>query len=141
MYHAELLISLEKFAQRLDATLRAKYNEAQVTQRMECCRSRGLEKRRRERMVFPLNERRRMVITRKGKLREIRKARGLTQASIAERIEISRTYYSKIENGAVYPSVTIAYRILRVLGSDFKTCFHINAEHKQKMLQNEVANN
>lgn len=88
--------------------------------------------------MFPLCNKRKITITSRNKLKEIRKARGFTQASIAERIPTSSVYYCRIENGSTHPSVAMVYRILQVLNADFNDCFRIVVEPRLKMLDSEA---
>jgi transcriptional regulator with XRE-family HTH domain len=50
------------------------------------------------------------------KLQAARKLKGITQQEIANRVGISRTYYSQIENGDRDPSATIITNIAKALG-------------------------
>ena len=45
-----------------------------------------------------------------------RSKKHLTQEQVAERSGIHRSYYTKIENGTMRPSVKVAKRISKVLG-------------------------
>ena len=49
-------------------------------------------------------------------LQEARKEAKVTQAELAERIQATKSYISKIENGAITPSVGVFYRIIAALG-------------------------
>lgn len=49
-------------------------------------------------------------------LLDARKAAKVTQAELAERTQTTKSYISKIENGAVTPSVGVFYRIINALG-------------------------
>jgi transcriptional regulator with XRE-family HTH domain len=50
------------------------------------------------------------------KLQAARKLKGITQQEIANRVGISRTYYSQIENGDRDPAATIITGIAKALG-------------------------
>lgn len=52
-------------------------------------------------------------------LAERRKAAGLTQDAVSERVGIARAAYSNIELGRRRPSVSAAKRIAAVLGFDW----------------------
>ena len=49
------------------------------------------------------------------KLQAARKIKGLTQQEVADRVGISRTYYSQIENGERDPATTVITTIAKVL--------------------------
>ena len=49
------------------------------------------------------------------KLREIRLERELTQDQIAKEVGITRSHYTKIENGIGNPSLPVAIKIKKVL--------------------------
>lgn len=49
-------------------------------------------------------------------LQEARKEAKVTQAELAERINTTKSYISKIENGIITPSVGAFYRIISALG-------------------------
>ena len=49
-------------------------------------------------------------------LQEARKEAKVTQAELARRTQTSKSYISKIENGAITPSVGVFYRIIAALG-------------------------
>ena len=49
-------------------------------------------------------------------LRDARKEERVTQAELASRIGSTKSYISKIENGAMTPSVSTFYRIIHALG-------------------------
>ncbi|MBN1611402.1 MAG: helix-turn-helix transcriptional regulator [Polyangiaceae bacterium] len=53
-------------------------------------------------------------------IRELRKAKGLTQRQLAERIEIDFTYLSKLENDrpGFAPSEAVIQKIAKELGAD-----------------------
>jgi len=56
-------------------------------------------------------------------LRARRQALGLTQAEVARRAGISRSYYAQIELGQRTPPVDLALRIARILGGDVAELF------------------
>lgn len=49
------------------------------------------------------------------KLQAARKLKGLTQQEVADRVGISRTYYSQIENGDRDPATTVITNIAKAL--------------------------
>ena len=49
-------------------------------------------------------------------LHDARKEAKMTQAELAERTQTTKSYISKIENGAITPSVGTFYRIIAALG-------------------------
>jgi transcriptional regulator with XRE-family HTH domain len=57
------------------------------------------------------------------KLRTIRKKNGLTQAELARRVGVSRSYINKIENGEAKPSLALLERIASILGVSMKDFF------------------
>lgn len=48
-------------------------------------------------------------------VRQLRLKRGFSQESFAYQSEINRTFYGRIERGAVNPSLSTIYRIARAL--------------------------
>ena len=53
-----------------------------------------------------------------GQVREIRRARHLSQRQLAGRMEVPRTYISKIENGKAIPTLGSLERLAAALGVD-----------------------
>lgn len=49
-------------------------------------------------------------------LHEARKEARVTQDELAQRIHSTKSYISKIENGAIMPSAGVFYRIINALG-------------------------
>lgn len=49
------------------------------------------------------------------KLKEIRKKKGITQESLAEKVNIHQTYVGKLETGKSNPSFLMLYKISKVL--------------------------
>lgn len=56
-------------------------------------------------------------------LEELRRLHEFTHEEVASRAEISRHYYTMIENGNRRPSVAVAKRIASVLGFDWTLFF------------------
>jgi putative transcriptional regulator len=65
-------------------------------------------------------------------LRHIRQERGLSQAAVASRTGISRSYYTLIELERRTPSVDDAGRIARVLGSTVDELFPLPTDPKPR---------
>lgn len=59
-------------------------------------------------------------------LGNIRELKGFTQKAVAEKVGISRSFYSDIEQGTRNPKVTTAKRIADVLGFDWTLFFELN---------------
>ena len=62
------------------------------------------------------------------RLREIRTAAGLTQAEVADRIEVSRQTVNYIENGTFCPSTYLALRLARELQVPVEALFQLKEE-------------
>lgn len=55
-----------------------------------------------------------------GQVREIRRARHLSQRQLAVRMQVPRTYISKIENGKAVPTLSSLERLAEALGVDIR---------------------
>jgi transcriptional regulator with XRE-family HTH domain len=55
-----------------------------------------------------------------GQVRELRRARHLSQRQLAGRMQVPRTYISKIENGKAIPTLGSLERLARALGVDVR---------------------
>ncbi|MFC0590102.1 helix-turn-helix transcriptional regulator [Novosphingobium aquiterrae] len=59
------------------------------------------------------------------RLKELREARGLTQAQLAEAIGVSRKTVNTVENGVFVPSTIIALKLAAVLGEPVEALFFL----------------
>lgn len=57
------------------------------------------------------------------RLRELREAKGMTQAQLAEAIGVSRKTVNTVENGVFVPSTIIALKLAAVLGEPVEGLF------------------
>jgi putative transcriptional regulator len=63
----------------------------------------------------------------KNLLKELRAAREMTQADLAERLGVSRQTVIAIETGRYDPSLPLAFAIARVFGKPIEEIFTANA--------------
>lgn len=49
-------------------------------------------------------------------IRDTRKEAHMTQGELAAKLNVTKSYISRIENGFITPSVTVFYRIIEALG-------------------------
>jgi putative transcriptional regulator len=63
----------------------------------------------------------------KNLLKELRAAREMTQADLAERLGVSRQTIIAIETGRYDPSLPLAFAIARVFGKPIEEIFTANA--------------
>lgn len=61
-------------------------------------------------------------------LREIRRAAGLTQAELADRVDVSRQTINYIENGTFCPSTYLALRLARAFDVPVEHLFYLHSE-------------
>lgn len=73
----------------------------------------------------------------KNDIRRKRMSLGMTQTDLAKKAEISRPYLSEIEKGKSDPTVTIATRIARVLGTKVESIFLQKMSYKVYNEENE----
>ena len=59
----------------------------------------------------------------KSRVRELREARGWSQAQLGERLEVSRQTINAIETGKYDPSLPLAFRIARLFGLSIEDVF------------------
>ena len=59
------------------------------------------------------------------RLRELREAKGLTQAQLADLIGVSRKTVNTVENGVFVPSTVVALKLAKALGSSVEDLFFI----------------
>ena len=59
----------------------------------------------------------------KNRLRELRTARGWSQAVLGEKLDVSRQSIIAIENGRFDPSLPLAFKIARLLGEPIEAVF------------------
>lgn len=59
----------------------------------------------------------------KSLVRELREARGWSQAQLAERLDVSRQTVNAIETGKYDPSLPLAFRIAAVFDSTIESIF------------------
>ena len=62
------------------------------------------------------------------RLNELRSARGLTQAALAEAVGVSRKTINTVENGVFVPSTLLALKIARALGRPVEQVFFLDDE-------------
>ncbi|TYT26508.1 helix-turn-helix transcriptional regulator [Luteimonas viscosa] len=59
----------------------------------------------------------------RSRVRELREARGWSQAQLAERLEVSRQTVNAIETGKYDPSLPLAFRIAAVFDASIESIF------------------
>lgn len=57
------------------------------------------------------------------RLKEVRTAAGLTQAELAERVQVSRKTINTVENGVFIPSTLLALKLAEALGTKVEKLF------------------
>lgn len=57
------------------------------------------------------------------KIQKIRKARGLTQEQLAEKVKVSTTFIGYVETGYRRPNLKMVYKIARALDAKVKDIF------------------
>jgi putative transcriptional regulator len=61
-------------------------------------------------------------------LRALREGRGLSQATLADRLDVSRQTVNALETGRYDPSLPLAFRIARLFGQPIEAIFHPDDE-------------
>jgi len=61
------------------------------------------------------------------RLREVRTRRNLTQAELAEKVEVSRKTINTVENGIFIPSTELALKLARALRTTVEDLFQLPA--------------
>ncbi|MBQ2610792.1 helix-turn-helix transcriptional regulator [bacterium] len=77
------------------------------------------------------------------KIREYRKKSGLTQAELAEKIDIGTKQISRLEIGDFYPSLNTFFRLVKILNidlSDFIPSVPINHNETRKKIIEKIYN-
>ena len=59
------------------------------------------------------------------RLRELREAKGLTQAQLADLIGMSRKTVNTVENGVFVPSTIVALKLAAALGCSVEDLFYL----------------
>jgi putative transcriptional regulator len=59
----------------------------------------------------------------KNRLRQLREARGWTQAALADRLEVSRQTVNALETGRYDPSLPLAFRLARLFDQPIEAIF------------------
>ena len=68
----------------------------------------------------------------RNRLRELRAERDLTQAALAEMVEVSRKTINTIENGVFIPSTLLALKLAQALGLAVEEIFSLDKERQEK---------
>ena len=66
----------------------------------------------------------------KNRLEEIRKAKGITQAELANALEVSRQTVGSLENGRYNPSIILAFKIARFFEVSIEEVFIYEEDEK-----------
>ncbi len=74
------------------------------------------------------------------RIKEIRKAKGLSQDALAERVGIDAKHLSRLEVGGSFPSLDTLERLADVLGVELKDFFEFVHEEDPKELKSVLAN-
>ncbi len=64
------------------------------------------------------------------RIRDLRLARGVTQAQLANECEVTRQTIIALEAGKYSPSLELAFRLARALGHDLEEVFQFSEEKK-----------
>lgn len=66
------------------------------------------------------------------KVREIRKARGITQLKLAEELQVTRQTLTAIENNKYNPSLELALKITKYFDMDIDQIFILEDDNYEK---------
>jgi putative transcriptional regulator len=66
----------------------------------------------------------------KNRLKELRTARGWSQAVLGEKLDVSRQSIIAIESGRFDPSLPLAFRIARLLGEPIEAVFQYDESNE-----------
>ncbi len=72
------------------------------------------------------------------RIKELRKARGLSQDQLSEKVNIDPKHLSRIEVGKSYPSLDTAEKIAKALNVEIKDLFEYMHEVKGKELAENI---
>jgi putative transcriptional regulator len=64
----------------------------------------------------------------KNRLRQLREARGWTQAALADRLDVSRQTVNALETGRYDPSLPLAFRLARLFDQPIEAIFEPEEE-------------
>jgi putative transcriptional regulator len=59
-------------------------------------------------------------------MREVREKKGYSQAEVARKLNVSRSWINKIENGKTVPSLKMALRIANILDCKVEDLFYLD---------------
>jgi len=72
------------------------------------------------------------------RIKELRKGKGLSQDTLAERVGIDAKYLSRLEVGRSFPSLDMLERLAQVLEVELKECFEFAHQDEPKALKNTL---
>lgn len=70
----------------------------------------------------------REVIRIKNRIEELRKAQGITQKELADKLSVSRQTIVSLENGRYNPSIILAYKVAVMFGKTIEDVFLFEEE-------------
>ena len=70
----------------------------------------------------------REVIKIKNRIEELRKAQGITQKELADKLSVSRQTMVSLENGRYNPSIILAYKVAVMFGKTIEDVFLFEEE-------------
>lgn len=74
------------------------------------------------------------------RLKEIRKAKGMTQDEVCDKSDIDVSNYSKMETGKVLPSLNSLYKLIKGVGFRPDELFEYNHFEDEKILDEMIKN-